>query len=171
MLAGFGNNIDINTNKSYLLALQIIFPILFTVIDIISWFLVTTRYAQISEIPHQKETYGIIVAFISLIAFSLDAWFYQMAASWMQAGGHVMTEADVMQLGYGSVGSSYDQAGLQLLLFVALGITAFGLLAGIIVFIINKQELKTLHKSNYRWRDEKNIKATKIAVKEKTKHE
>ncbi|NQZ65741.1 MAG: MFS transporter [Mycoplasmatales bacterium] len=151
--AGFGNNITAKTSSGYILTLQILFPILFILVGVASWLLVAGRYMQISEIPNTKNTLGSIIALISFIAFSSDAWFYQMASSWMKSAGHEMTANDVIRLGYGSKGG-YDQAGLQLLLFTALGISLFGALCGSLAFIINNIEKRKLNKSSYRWRTE-----------------
>ena len=147
LLGGIGNSVANNKlGGGYLIFLRWILSILFIMVGILSWFLVAGRYAQISEIPHTKATYGIVIGIISLIAFSTDAWFYQMASIWMKSNPAVNIASN----------GGYSQAGLQKLLFVALGIGAFGILCGLGVFIINKREIKKLNKSSYRWRlDEK----------------
>ena len=152
-MAGFGNNINKDISQSYRLTLEILFPILFIFVGTASWMLVAGRYMQIAEIPHSPNTIGSIIAVLSFVAFSSDAWFYQLASSWMKSSGHEMTEQLVNTLGYGEVGG-YDQAGLQLLLFTALGIGSFGILCGIGAFILNKRELTKLGKKDYRWRDQ-----------------
>jgi len=154
LMAGFGNHINRDISKSYRLTLEILFPISFILVGIASWMLVAGRYMQIAEIPHSPNTIGSIIAVLSFVSFSSDAWFYQMASSWMKSSGHEMTQQLVDTLGYGEVGG-YDQAGLQLLLFTALGIGGFGILCGIGAFILNKKELTKLGKNDYRWRDAK----------------
>jgi hypothetical protein len=66
----------------------------------------------------------------------------------MESYHHILTDADIAKLGYGSKGG-YDQAGLQIILLIALGITAIGILCGILVFIINKLEINRLNKNSY----------------------
>lgn len=157
--SGIGNQLTSESSKALIIALQIILPTSFLLIGTGTWLLTASRFTLISEIPHTNSNYGSIVAFVSFIAFSSDAWFYQMAASWMQASGHIMDATDVQELGYGSVGG-YDQAGIQLLLIVAVSIGIVGALAGLGIFLINKKELRDLNKTSYRWRDEKTIKIT-----------
>ncbi len=138
---GIGNTFNgLNTN----LAIRIIFPILFIFVGVISWFLVAGRYMQIDEIPHSKNNYGTTIAIISFIAFSTDAWFYQMASSWAKSDPATFVSAS----------GGYTQHGLQLLLLTACSIAAFGAICGLIAFLINKQEIKKLNKSSYRWRSE-----------------
>ncbi len=138
---GIGNTFNgHNTN----LVIKIIFPILFILVGVISWFLVAGRYMQIDEIPHTKNNYGTTIAIISFIAFSTDAWFYQMASSWAKSS------PEIFQTPTGG----YSQHGLQLLLLTACSIAAFGALCGMGAFLINKHEIKKLKKSSYRWRSE-----------------
>lgn len=150
LLGGVGNKVN-TFSDTYRTALKVLFPILFLLIGTVSWFLVAGRYMIIDEVPHTKYDYGTTIALISFIAFSSDAWFYQMASSWMKSSGHVMTAADVKSLGYGAKGG-YDQAGLQMILFVGLSIVGVGVLSGLAVYLINRREIIKLGKTDYRWR-------------------
>ena len=96
---------------------------------------------QIEEIPHNEYNYGTIIALISFVAFSSDAWFYQMASSWMKAGNYI--DAD----------GGYTQQGLQYILLVGISISIFGVLCGLGAFIINRKEIHELKKKTYRWRN------------------
>ena len=148
LLPGVGNTFA-NLSPSYTLALQIIMPILYIINGTISWCLVTIRYAQIGEIPTTKNSYGTTIALISFIAFSTDAWFYQMATILMK------TKPEYMD------GTSYSQYGLSILLIISLIISVFGLLCGIIVHIWNAWELKKIGKTDFRWREMNNKKIEK----------
>ncbi|MDI4567857.1 MAG: MFS transporter, partial [Mycoplasma sp.] len=55
--------------------------IIYFIVGIISWMIVTLRFVQIDELPVSKENYGSAVGFISLIAFTPDGWFYTAAGA------------------------------------------------------------------------------------------
>ena len=148
LLPGVGNTFA-NLSPSYKLALKIIMPILYIINGTISWCLVTIRYVQIGEIPTAENSYGTTIALISFIAFSTDAWFYQMASILMKTNPQYMD------------GTSYSQYGLSVLLIISLVISLFGLLCGIIVYIWNAWELKKLGKTDFRWREMNNKKIEK----------
>ncbi|MGZ9413381.1 MFS transporter [Mycoplasma sp. Z386] len=113
--------------------------ILYLLAGILSWAMVTLRYAQIGEIHLEKNSYASSVAVLSFIGFSTDAWLYQIT---------------------GAVGKYYTPAGAdntsikgyQIILVITLAIALLGLLAGLAVHIANTIELKKLGKTNYRWR-------------------
>ena len=99
LLPGVGNTIS-TMSASYKLALKIIMPVLYIINGTISWCLVTIRYVQIGEIPTTENSYGTTIALISFIAFSTDAWFYQMASILMKTNPAYMD------------GTSYSQYGM-----------------------------------------------------------
>ncbi|AAT27690.1 MFS transporter [[Mycoplasma] mobile] len=115
--------------------------VLFSIAGILSWVMVTLRYATIGELPIPKKSYASTTALISFVAFSPDAWFYTIA---------------------GGIGSRFEvegrlnQEGLTIILGFAIGVAIFGWLCGVILFIWNKIELKKLGKTNYRWRELQN---------------
>ncbi|CAM9149119.1 MFS transporter [Mycoplasma marinum] len=142
---GINNNLHSATVNKKLYT--ILFSIVFVLLGIISWFLVAGRYILIDEIPHTKETYGTIIALISVVSFSTDAWFYQMASSWAK---HNVAAFHTGGPGHWSKG--YSQHGLQLLFLTATGITLFGIFCGMGAYAINRHEIKKLGKKEYRWR-------------------
>ncbi len=134
-LPGFGS---IPTG-GYLVALEVIIPILFIVSGILSWIMVTLRYTQIVEIPTTPNSYACTTALISFVAFSSDSWFYTISS---EVGKNYLT-AD----------GGYTQQGYQIILGIALGVTCIGLISGGILIYWNRHEMKKLGKTSYRWRD------------------
>lgn len=123
------------------LLVQILVSILYLVVGILSWFLVALRYVQVVEIPVEKGSYATVIALISFVAFSPDAWFYHLAS---EIGSRYQEKG------------SYTLEGLQIILFVAIGVIIFGLICGTLVFAINKKEIKSMGIKDYRWRKLRN---------------
>ncbi|WGI36326.1 MFS transporter [Mesomycoplasma lagogenitalium] len=117
----------------------VISSILFLLAGVLSWAMVTLRYAQIGEIEIEKNSYASSVGILSFIGFSTDAWLYEVTT----AVGKAYTiegETNTSLLGY------------QIILIITLSIALLGVIAGIVVHIANTKELKKLGKTNYRWR-------------------
>ncbi|WP_318082838.1 MFS transporter [Mesomycoplasma ovipneumoniae] len=118
----------------------ILVTILFLIAGSLSWVMVTLRFTQVAEIEIGKNNYASSVGILSFIAFSPDAWFYELSGY----VGKVYTiegQTNTSPLGY------------QLILTIALGVALFGTICGLIVFLHNRAELKKLGKTNYRWRE------------------
>lgn len=133
-----GYNSYQNWSKPIQTLVSVFMIIIFLIVGILSWFLVAIRYVQVVEIPYDKGSYGTVIGLISFIAFSPDAWFYQMASEW---GKNNKDD-----------NGSYTLEFLQTLLLVALGVVLFGLVCGTIAFLINKKEIKAKGITDYRWR-------------------
>ncbi|MFU0252333.1 hypothetical protein [Spiroplasma sp. Moj] len=99
---------------------SIIIIILYLMLGIICWALVTNRWATIYEINISQKEYAASVGLISFIAFSPDAWFWQIDSLLLKNYG---TEA-----GYLS-----NKLANQISLAI---ITAIGLFAAIIGFVL-----------------------------------
>lgn len=106
----------------------------------LSWIMVTLRFAQINELPKPDNSYASVTAFISFIAFSPDAWFYTMSA---------VIEEDHFDSATGQT----SLAGYQLIMGIAVSISFVSTIAGMLLFYLNKRELKQLGKDSYRWRE------------------
>ncbi|WQQ02857.2 MFS transporter [Mycoplasmopsis felis] len=121
------------------IALIVLSSILFILAGVLSWGMVTLRYAQVGEIHIEKNSYASSVAVLSFIGFSTDAWLYNVTG----AVGKAYTPE-------GATNTSVT--GYQIILLITLSIALVGLLAGLAVHIANTKELKKLGKTNYRWR-------------------
>ncbi|WQQ08890.2 MFS transporter [Mycoplasmopsis felis] len=121
------------------IALIVLSSILFILAGVLSWGMVTLRYAQVGEIHIEKNSYASSVAVLSFIGFSTDAWLYNVTG----AVGKAYTPE-------GATNTSIT--GYQIILLITLSIALVGLLAGLAVHIANTNELKKLGKTNYRWR-------------------
>ncbi|WP_036458722.1 MFS transporter [Mycoplasma leonicaptivi] len=126
----------IKTNQT---ALIVLCSILFILAGVLSWAMVTLRYAQIGEIHIEKNSYASSVAVLSFIGFSTDAWLYNITG---EVGKAYTPE--------GASNTSIE--GYQIILLITLGIAIVGLIAALAVHISNTIELKKLGKNNYRWR-------------------
>ncbi|WP_322901784.1 MFS transporter [Mycoplasmopsis felis] len=121
------------------IALIVLSSILFILAGVLSWGMVTLRYAQVGEIHIEKNSYASSVAVLSFIGFSTDAWLYNVTG----AVGKAYTPE-------GATNTSVT--GYQIILLITLSIALVGLLAGLAVHIANTNELKKIGKTNYRWR-------------------
>lgn len=113
----------------------------YLIVGIFSWLLVAIRYVQMIEIPIAKNSYASSIAIVSFVAFSVDAWFYQMASAIGKAAG----DND-------PVTGAYSIQTLQIILSIAIAIIILGLICGTICFLWNKKELRKIHQKDYRWR-------------------
>ncbi len=147
-LPGF-NGWFVNLSLVWQIIIQIVMVILFIVIGSIGWALLTLRFVQVGEIAMPKNSYANTIAIISWIAFTPDAWFgYIASLIGKNFSEPVPGNPDLSQ---------YSLAGLQILLSIAIGCVICGLIAGLIIFQINKREIKKLNKTSYRWRELGNI--------------
>nr|WP_313770883.1 hypothetical protein [Mycoplasmopsis felis] len=121
------------------IALIVLSSILFILAGVLSWGIVTLRYAQVGEIHIEKNSYASSVAVLSFIGFSTDVRLYNVTG----AVGKAYTPE-------GATNTSVT--GYQIILLITLSIALVGLLAGLAVHIANTNELKKLGKTNYRWR-------------------
>ncbi|ASZ09468.1 MFS transporter [Mesoplasma chauliocola] len=78
VVPGFGQNSFTNMSKGYKTVVQIAVVTMYLGLGITCWALVTNRWATIYVINISQKDYGMAVGFISLIAFSADAWFWQI---------------------------------------------------------------------------------------------
>lgn len=146
-LPGF-NGWFISLSKAIQIMLQIFMIILFVFIGSVGWALLTLRFVQVGEIPMAKNSYANTIAVISWIAFTPDAWFGYIASVIGKNFSEINPDTNISQ---------YSLTGLQILLGIAIGCVAFGLICGYAIFQINKHELKKLGKNNYRWRELGNV--------------
>ncbi|WP_033160805.1 MFS transporter [[Mycoplasma] collis] len=123
--------------------LIVISSIIFILMGLLSWIMVTLRYVQVGETKIEKSSYASSIGILSFIGFSSDAWLYEIAAY----VGKKYTEP-------GTTNTSIQ--GYQIIIAISLAIAFVGLIAGAIVFIANTIELKKLGKTNYRWRELEN---------------
>ncbi|MDQ7983108.1 MAG: MFS transporter [Spiroplasma sp.] len=77
LLPGFGGDFT-KLNPVYQIVVQVLVIILFLGLGIACWCLVTNRWATIYQIGINQKEYAVSVGFISFIAFSPDAWFWQV---------------------------------------------------------------------------------------------
>lgn len=127
-------------SQDYATVVVVLSSILFLLIGVLSWAMVTLRYSQVGEIEIGKNNYASSIGILSFIGFSTDAWLYEIT---------------------GAVGKSYTKEGqsntsvegYQIILAITLAITLVGVLCALVVFIANTIEMKKLGKTNYRWRE------------------
>ncbi|WVU89105.1 MFS transporter [Mycoplasmopsis felis] len=125
--------------ESQNITLIVLSSTLYILAGVLSWGMVTLRYAQVGEIHIEKNSYASSVAVLSFIGFSTDAWLYNVTG----AVGKAYTPE-------GATNTSVT--GYQIILLITLSIALVGLLAGLAVHIANTNELKKLGKTNYRLR-------------------
>nr|WP_313771111.1 MFS transporter [Mycoplasmopsis felis] len=129
--------------ESQNITLIVLSSTLYILAGVLSWGMVTLRYAQVGEIHIEKNSYASSVV-LSFIGFSTDAWLYNVTG----AVGKAYTPE-------GATNTSVT--GYQIILLITLSIALVGLLAGLAVHIANTNELKKLGKTNYRWRTLENL--------------
>ncbi|UUM19599.1 MULTISPECIES: MFS transporter [unclassified Mycoplasma] len=135
--------IDFSHNSVLKVIFLIILSICFILGGIAIWTIVTVRFTQISEVHIEKKAYASSVGIISFIAFSPDAWFFEVGGSI----GKAYTENGA---------SNTSVLGYQIIILIAIAFAFVGLIAGLIVFLSNRAELKRLGKTDYRWRELQN---------------
>lgn len=144
ILPGFGGKNSAFNYANYSaagkIAITIVLIILFLISSALSWVMVTLRYAQAAEIERPKNSYGAVTAVISLMAFSPDAWFYQIAGT-------------IGEQYPASTAGSISQTGYQIILLVAISVSFIGLLSGLAVYLSNNKYNKKNGISFFRWRD------------------
>ncbi len=96
----------------------------------------------------EKNSYASTISLISWIAFTPDAWFNYVAS----AIGKLPNNSYVVD-GH----RNYSLQGIQILLIIAIVCVLVGLIAGIIIYILNKRELKKLNKTSFRFRELGNV--------------
>lgn len=142
------NNWFIGLAKWLQVFIQIIMVLLFIFIGCIGWALLTLRFVQVGEIAMPKNSYANTIAVISWIAFTPDAWFGYVASVIGENFSELNPVTNIYQ---------YSLTGLQILLGIAIGCVALGLISGFFIYQINKREIKRLGKTSYRWRTLGNV--------------
>lgn len=123
---------------SYKLFASILMCSLFIITSLLSWVMVTLRYAQLAEVSVPKNGYASASALMSFVGFSTDAWFYQIASG--------------VAKNYTNADESISQTGYQIILLIAIGVAFIGLVAGFAVCWHNTKLLKPYNIRYYRWR-------------------
>ncbi|WP_425379366.1 MFS transporter [Spiroplasma endosymbiont of Stenodema calcarata] len=144
LIPGWGAAWFNNQSQTIKVLFHIIMCVLFIVIGCIGWALLTLRFVQIGELPMEKNSYANTLAVISFLAFTPDAWFNYVAG----AIGKSFTDQET---------KGYNLEGIQILLMIAIGCVLIGLICGIIVYCLNKKEIKKLNKTSFRWRELGNV--------------
>ncbi len=142
LLPGFTSESFNNMSKGIKIAIQVIVSGLYLMLGITCWALVTNRWATIYEINIDHKHYALSVGFISFIAFSPDAWFWQLDSIMLKNLG---TEA-----GY-STNKLANQASLLIITIIGLIAT----LAGVLLLICLKKERKRINDTQ---RQQSNVK-------------
>ncbi len=114
----------------------------FIIAGFFTWFFVVLRYAQIAEIEVEPGQYGNIIAIVSVIAYSPDAWFYHMTS--------------ILGKNYIGADGGYTIEGLQIFLSIAVLTGIVGLICGIVLFRMATADMKRNGKTVYRWRELEN---------------
>ncbi|ELL44934.1 MFS transporter [Spiroplasma melliferum] len=133
-LPGYTETSFATLSKTWKIVIQSIIIILYLMLGIICWALVTNRWATIYEINISQKEYAASVGLISFIAFSPDAWFWQIDSLLLKNYG---TEA-----GYLS-----NKLANQISLAI---ITVIGLLAaisGFVLLLVLQKEKKVMNYS------------------------
>lgn len=133
------NEIQDNNVRVLIFSLLII---LYLVAGVLSWAMVTLRYATIGELPTPKNSYATTNALISFVAFSPDAWFY-LAIDRIAATHPELTGKN----------NHFSDGMYRLIIGIGICIALFGWVCGLICHLINKSEMKRLGKTQYRWRE------------------
>ncbi|WP_426605567.1 hypothetical protein [Spiroplasma endosymbiont of Glossina fuscipes fuscipes] len=107
--------------------IQTLIIILYLTLGIICWALVTNRWATIYEINISQKEYAASVGLISFIAFSPDAWFWQIDSILLKNYG---TEAGYLT----------NKLANQISLAIITGIGLFAALAGMVLLLVLKKE-------------------------------
>lgn len=148
LIPGWGNVWFLQSSKAIQILFQLIMCLLFLFIGCIGWGLLTLRFVQVGELPMEKNSYASTISLISWIAFTPDAWFNYVAS----AIGKLPGNSYVVD-GH----RNYSLQGIQILLIIAIVCVLVGLIAGIIIYNLNKWELKKLNKTSFRFRELGNI--------------
>ncbi|WP_236608516.1 hypothetical protein [Spiroplasma taiwanense] len=76
--SGLSENSFLSMSHTGKIIVQVAVSTLYLMLGISCWALVTNRWATIYEIKVSQKEYAASVGFISCIAFSPDAWFWQI---------------------------------------------------------------------------------------------
>ena len=148
VIPSWGNAWFLQSSKAVQVLFQVIMRLLFIFIGCVGWALLTLRFVQVGELPMEKNSYASTISLISWIAFTPDAWFNYVAS----AIGKLPNNSYVVD-GH----RNYSLEGIQILLIIAIVCVLVGLIAGIIIYILNKRELKKLSKTSFRFRELGNV--------------
>ncbi len=114
-------------SSTWKIVIQTLIIILYLTLGIICWALVTNRWATIYEINISQKEYAASVGLISFIAFSPDAWFWQIDSILLKNYG---TEAGYLT----------NKLANQISLTIITGIGLFAALAGMVLLLVLKKE-------------------------------
>ncbi|WP_035358809.1 hypothetical protein [[Acholeplasma] multilocale] len=129
ILPGFGN--DFKDKGVIKTIMAVVACVNLLVLGLLTWALVTIRWSPIgAELKIDNKNYAAGVSFISVIAFTPDAFFRLIKAQ--IEGKHTMTIVDPAT-GYESIVAS--QWGNQLILLTVVGFATFGLIAGLTLYV------------------------------------
>lgn len=146
MIPGFGSHSFDNYSGAAKITASIFFASLFLISSALSWMMVTLRYAQTVEIDRPKNSYGAVTAMVSLVAFSPDAWFYQIGSS-------VISNNQVQKMVDGKLVMVASQTAYQVIGLLAIFISFIGLIAGLFVYIATLKQNKEYGLKFFRWRE------------------
>ncbi|WP_339022565.1 MFS transporter [Spiroplasma endosymbiont of Crioceris asparagi] len=131
LIPGFEDDIN-HLSVVWKIIVQVLVTGLFLCLGATSWFLVTNRWATIYELKISQKEYAMSVGFISFIAFSPDAWFWQVDSL-------IQEHWNVWNDDHTSVISTKISNQISLTIICAIGIMA--MFAGIILlFVLHKQK-------------------------------
>lgn len=136
-LPGFNTEFE-TMSSSYQLFLQILIMITFLFLGLITWCLVTNRWATITELGIEEKNYATATGFISLIALSPDGWFFQITSI-------IQKNHEIVDANNNIVANMY---GNQMILLTLTGIALMGTIAGFMLFFILAKEKKQLKIAN-----------------------
>lgn len=119
-----------NQAASLKILIQIVVYIFFLCLGAICWGLVTNRWATIYEIGIDQKHYATAVGLVSVIAFSPDAWFWQLNSLFLDK---YKVETEISGVFNYQLAYQYS-----MILIVAGGI--IGVIAGLILMINLKKE-------------------------------
>ncbi|AHI52411.1 MFS transporter [Spiroplasma culicicola] len=132
LLPGFTETSFTDMSKGIQILIQVLVSALYLMLGITCWALVTNRWATIYEINVDHKQYATAVGFISFLAFSPDAWFWQIDSILLKNFG---TEN----------GYQDNKLANQISLFIITGIGLLAAVGGIILMICLKNEKKKVN--------------------------
>ncbi|WP_391592086.1 MFS transporter [[Mycoplasma] cavipharyngis] len=134
-----------NTNSEPVkITVQVFMVLIFFMTSVLSWIMVTLRYAQIGEIKRPANSYGTVTAVLSFVGFSSDAWFYQVASS-------IQDKAIYQKPESGKIIT--NQTGYQIIIAIGIGVAFLGLFMGFLVWYSNYRMMRPYGIRYYRWRE------------------
>ncbi|PPE05469.1 hypothetical protein [Williamsoniiplasma lucivorax] len=132
VLPGFKNNFNPKDDPTIGTIVQVVACLNLILLGALTWCLVTIRWSPIgAELNVSNKDYATGVNIISVIAFTPDAFFKQIKSA-IEANHNM----PLINPTTGQVTKVADQLGNQLILTVAIGLGLFGLISGIILYII-----------------------------------